>query len=129
MSVIQPRTKDMVDMSPIEPGTYPAAVTSAEAQTSKAGNSMVVVSIAVQVDEGKDPRPRTAYLAIEGKGTWGFDQFLRAIHMDEIADKLKEGEDVPIDTDAFIGQELNVVMSEQLYEGQVRDQIQTYLKR
>ncbi len=128
-AVIQPRTQDMIDMTPIDPGTYPATVTKAEPGTGKAkGTPLLVVDFAVNVPDRSEPCPRTSYMPTEGKGTWGFDQFLRAVNMEEIADQLKEGQDVPIDTDVFVGQELQVVIDHQEYQGTMRDTITTYLK-
>jgi len=117
----------MVDMSPIEPGTYPGKVVACTPGLSKSDNQKVDVDFAITVVAGDDPRPRTASMVIEGKGTWTFDQFLRAIHMEETADRLKAGEDVPIDTDAFIDQELQIIVGTQVYQGKERDSIDGYL--
>lgn len=128
MSVIQPRTSDMVDLSPIDPGTYPATITACETGTSGAGNPKIVVSHEVTVPDRSEPAPRDNHLAITGKGTWGFDQLLRACSMEEIADRLKAGEDAPLDTEVFIGQSVMVIIDQHEYQGSMRDSIVGYLK-
>ena len=127
MAVIQPRTQDMVDLTPLDPGTYKGRITSVTEGESKAGNPKIVVKFAVTTADGKT-RPRTAHIATTGEGAWNFDQLLRACHMENIANQLKAGEDIPFDTDALLEQELNLVMDHQLYQGQTRDQITSYLK-
>lgn len=144
MPVIQPDTSEALDMSPIEPGTYKAKVTEVKTQNSKGSGGkqsvpMIVPKFNVTVD-GKD-RARISYLVIQGPGSGGFDQLLRACHMDELADQYKDpGQpNPPFDTDTLINQELNVVIDTQLYqkldgsgnpvgEGEKRDYIKTFLR-
>lgn len=127
MAVIQPRTQDMVDLTPLDPGTYKARIGSVVAGQSKAGNPMITVKFAVSTADGKT-RPRTAYVATTGEGAWNYDQLLRACHMDKLADQYKAGEEIPFDTDSLLEQELNLAFDHQLYQGQTRDQIIGYLK-
>jgi hypothetical protein len=132
MPIVTPDTSQMVDMGPIEPGTYKAKVKACGVSKGKEkGTAMIVPDFEVFVPGQDEPRPRTAWLVIEGKGTWGFDQFLRALHMDELADKYKDpsvSPKPPLDTDIFVGQELQVVIEEQLYKGQKRDSISGYIR-
>lgn len=129
MPVVNPDTSAAQEMSAIEPGTYKARIADVEFKTSKsAGNPMIVPKIMVNVD-GKE-RPRSAYLVITGEGAYGFDQLLRATGFDELADKYKnkEGEKPEFDTDELIGQELNVVIEADTYNGQLRDKIKSFLR-
>lgn len=132
MPIVQPDTSQMVDMGPIEPGTYAAKVSACGAEKSKKGNSMIVPNFDVFVPGQAEPRPRTAWLVIEGKGTWNFDQFLRACHMEDLADKYADENlqpKPPLDTDIFVGQELQVVIESQLYNNQKRDAIVGFIKK
>lgn len=130
--IIQPDTSEAQDMAAIEPGTYPAEITAVDFQTSKkSGNPMIVPKFAVTVEQGKKPRTRQTYLVITGEGAFGFDQLLRACHLDEIADQYKDPSvqpKPPFDTDTLIGQKVQVVVVEDIYEGQKRDKISGYLK-
>lgn len=128
--IVTPDTTQMVNMGPIDPGTYKAKVKACGAQKGKEkGTNMIVPEFEVQV--GEDVRPRTAYICIEGKGAWNFDQFLRAVHMDALADQYADPNvqpKPPLDTDIFVGQELQVVIEPNMYQGQLRDQITGYLR-
>lgn len=126
MTIIQPRTQDMVDLTPLDPATYPARITQVTAGLSKAGNPKIVVVFSVTTSDGKT-RPRTAHIATTGDGAWNYDQLLRAVHMGELADRYKAGEEIPFDTDSLVEQELNLVITHQLYQDQTRDQISGYL--
>lgn len=128
MPVIQPNTADMEDLTPIEPNTYRARIVAVSSQSSKEkGNPMIVPEFAVKV--GDKERKRKAYLNITGAGSFSFDQLLRATGMAKFADRYRAGENVPFDTDALIGQELNVVITMGSYNGQPRDQISGYLPK
>jgi hypothetical protein len=125
MPVLEP---DLSEVGPIAPGTYQARIASVEVTKSKKGNPMIVPDFAVNVN-GKE-RSRSSYLVISGPGATGFLQLLRACHFDEAADAYlnPDTENPSFDSDAFVGQELNVVIEENLYEGEVRDQIRSFLK-
>ena len=105
-----------------------------EAGKSKAGNSKIMPKFEVTVDGKK--RTRTAHLVISGEGSMGFDQLLRACHMNDLADAYRDKSVTnkpPFDTDTLRGQELQVVIEENLYkpEGgveQKRDQITGFLR-
>ena len=93
------------------------------------GTPMIVPTFEVKYKDKK--RPRDAYVVTEGPGSWNFDQLLRAVHMDALADAYKDPAVTPkppFDTDSLIDQELNVVVVEQLYQGQKRDAINGYLR-
>lgn len=130
MPVVTPDTTQMEDLSPIEPGTYKAKVTACGSEKSKeAGTPMIVPKFDVDVN-GKT-KSRSTYLVIEGKGTWGFDQFLRAVHLDSLADQYKDpnvSPKPPFDTDTLIGQELMVNIDSDIYKGTVRDRIVGFLR-
>lgn len=128
MPVVQPNTSDMIDMTPIDEGTYPAKVLACGSQTSKKGNMMIVPKFAINVDG--DTREREAYQVIEGKGSGNFDSLLRACNMDDLADQYTDPEqnNPPFDTDVLVDQDLLVIVGKQMYEGQERDTITGYLK-
>lgn len=126
MPIVNPDTTQAQELSAIEPGTYKAKITAVEAQTAqKSGNPMIVVTF--EVDVAGKTRTRKAYLVIVGEGAFGFDQLLRATKFNDLADRLKAGEKVPFNTDDLVGQELNVVVESDTYNGQLRDKIRSYL--
>lgn len=132
MPIIQPDTSQAEDMSQIEAGTYKAKVVGCEVKNSKEkGTPMIVPKLAITVPGQPKPRTRYAYLVTEGAGAGGFDQFLRACHFDKIADQLKDPAVSPkpaFDTDQLINQELQVVVTEEIYQNQKRDRVQSFLK-
>lgn len=129
MPIIQPDTSGMMEQGAIEPGTYPAKIIDVEFQNSKSsGNPMIVPKIEITV-EGK-PRTRKAYLVITGEGAFNFDQLLRATGFGDTADQLKDPSVQPkpeFDTDELIGQEMQVIVEADTYNGQLRDKIRGYL--
>jgi hypothetical protein len=130
MPIIQPDTSAVKELGPIEPGTYPAKIAACDAKTSKSGNPMIVPAFEIEVGDG-DVRTRNAYVVISGAGAYGFDSLLRATGFDEIADQYRnpDAEKPAFNTDDLVGQELMVVVSENLYNGQKRDQITGYLRK
>lgn len=128
MPVIQPDTSEMEDLSPINPGTYQAEIISTDVQNSKEkGNPMCVPTFKVAVPDREKPATRKAYLPISGAGSFNFDQLLRAAGFQAEADEIKSGAKRPFDTDVLVGKRVNVVITENLYNGQKRDQISSYL--
>jgi hypothetical protein len=134
MPILTPDTSAAEDFSqPIPPGTYKARIVSVEAGRSKAGNAKIMPKFELTVDGKK--RTRTAHLVVSGEGSMGFDQLLRACHMADLADIYRDKSATnkpPFDTDTLIGQELQVVIEEQLYKPdtgpeQKRDQIVGFL--
>ncbi len=148
MPVLKPDLTEMVDLSPIAPGTYKAKITEAPTKQSKGDSAkgkksvwMVVPKFEITVDGADKPRTRTAYLPVEGAGTYGFDQLLRACHFDDLADQYKDPSqpNPDFDTDQLIGQELQVVIDSEIYqptdgagnpqgEPRLQDKIKTFLK-
>lgn len=130
--LIKPDLSDADSFGPIEPGTYPAKIESVDFKTSGKGNPMIVPKFTIEVN-GKN-RKRNSYLVISGEGAYGFSQLLRACHFDEIAQAYGD-KSIPLDqkpefnTDDLVGQELNVVIDHQLYNGEMRDTIKNYLKK
>lgn len=127
MPLISPDTSQAADFGPIEPGTYPAKITEVESTTSKSsGNPMIVVHLDINVN-GKS-RIRKAYLVITGEGAYGLDQLLRAVGFESDADNFKNGKGGSFDTDNLVGQDVNVVIESDTYQGQMRDRVQSFLK-
>lgn len=132
MPIVAPDTTQAQDMGPIDPGSYPATITACDSQKSKEkGTPMIVPKFDVTVPGAEKPRPRTSYIVLTGPGSWNFDQLLRAVHMDQLADQYKDpavNPKPPFDTDRLVGQKLQVVIEKDLYQGQVRDKITGFLK-
>jgi len=125
MPQIQP---DLSAVGPIQPGTYEATITACEVKTSKAGNPKIVPTFSVTV--AGESRTRQSHLVTSGSGAYGFGQLLRAAGFGDLADQYEDPDqpNPPFDTDELIGVQLNVVIEENMYEGQMRDQIKSYLK-
>lgn len=136
MPVLQPDTSAAEDFStPIPPATYPASIVACDVGKSKAGNQKIMPKFKIMVDGHE--RTRTAHLVISGEGSMGLDQLLRAVHMNDLADAYRDPTINPkpgLDTDTLVGQELQVVVEENLYKPdgggpeQKRDQITGYLR-
>src|SRR2546429_8835419 len=118
MPVLTPDTSAAEDFSqPIPPGTYKARITDVEVRKSKAGNQMIVPKFKIDVDGHE--RTRSSYLVISGEGSMGFDQLLRACHMNDLADAYRDkavASKPPFDTDTLREQEVQVVVEENLYK-------------
>lgn len=127
---LQPDTAEAADlMSPIPNGTYKAVIREAKVDTSKAGNEGLRLKVGVEVNGTE--RTRTSWVNVSGKGAIGFDQLLRACHMDDLADIYVSKDRVTkpaFDEQTLVGQNVQVVIDQQLYEGQMRDQIKSWLK-
>ena len=109
----------------IDPGTYPGKVIEVDVQTSKSGNPMAVTKFELNV--GGTRRVRKTYLVTKGAGAFNFYGLLKSTGFAELAEKLKSGEKVPFNTDSLIGQECHVVVTEELYNGEKRDKISSFL--
>jgi hypothetical protein len=125
MPIINP---DLTQVGPIEPGTYPAKIVKVDNQRSAKGNNMIVPTFEVSVRGSS--RNRSAYLVYEGPGARGFQQLLRACGMAQLAAQYEDPNQPspPFDTDQLLGASLNVVVDEEMYEGEKRDRITSYLK-
>lgn len=128
--LIQPDLSTAIDMGPIEAGTYPAEIKNVEAKLSKKQNPMLELDIDVTVKSGEKPRSRKAFLVITGEGAYNFGQLLRATHFDDLAEKYATpgGEKPPFDSDQLKGQKLNVIIDHQIYNGEKRDFIKSFLR-
>jgi hypothetical protein len=130
MPIVNPDTSNISEQGPIDPGTYKAKIVGVDFQTSKSsGNPMIVPNLEVDVN-GK-MRPRKTWLVITGEGAYGFDNLLRACGFDEIADQFRDPAVQPkpdFDTDQLIGQEVNVVIEPDTYNGQLRDKVRSFLR-
>jgi hypothetical protein len=123
---IYPNLKDVKEFQPIKPGTYKASITKCETKTSKSDNPMIVPTFGVEVDG--EVVSRDAFLLITGKGAFRFDELLRACRFDDIADRMRAGDDVPFDTDQLVGQRLQVTIENEPYENRIVDRVQRFLK-
>ena len=141
MPIIQPDLSEAADLSPISEGTYPGKIKEAVPEISKEKKTpMIRLKVGVQVD-GKE-RTRRAYIMTAGPGASGFDQLLRAVHMDELADKYKDPEVTnkpAFDTDTLVDQDVNVIIVPELFQQkgpdgnpigspEVRDRIKGFAK-
>ncbi len=126
MPIIEPDLSAVESLSPMEPGTYPATCLSAIPKTSSSGNPMIEVES--EVNYNGQTRKKKDWIVTSGKAAYKFENFLRAIGMDEAADKLRAGERFPIDTDTFLGATYNVIVEGDTYNGEPTDRIQKYLK-
>lgn len=127
MPVIMPDTSAAEELSNIQPGTYPATIVSAVPEKSKEkGTPMLVVTLNVNV-QGKD-RTRKTWIVTQGPGSFNFDALLRACKMNDIADRIKQpNAQVPFDTDSLNGQALQVIIETEMYNGQPRDKVKSFL--
>lgn len=125
MPIIQPDMSQTADQTPIDPGTYPAKVITALPGTSKAGNAKVTCEVDVMV-EGKE-RKRKIDVPTAGKGAFMWEQFLRACGFKEIANRLRNKENVPFNTDDLVGQSIQVVIENEMYNDNLQDKITRYI--
>jgi hypothetical protein len=131
MPIIMPDTSEAQSQEPIEPGTYHATIKSGASQMSKGeggkqARPMYVPTLEIQV--GDEKRTRKGFHLVSGPGAFTFDQLLRATGETELAEQIKANPgQIPFDTDLLNGREVMVVITHNLYNGQNRDQIQSYL--
>lgn len=128
MPILTPDTSSAQDFSRIDLGTYRAKIGKVESQQSKKGNPMIVPTFLLTVNNME--REVESFLVITGKGAMGFDKLLRAAGFGELADKYRDASvqpKPPFDTDALVGKVVNVVIDHQMYEGELRHTISTYL--
>lgn len=131
MPIIKPDLTEAVKFTVMEDGTYLATIKDADFQTSKEkGTPMVVPTL--EIDYRGEMQTRKAYLPITGKGAGGFEQLLRACHFDELADAYSSPEvtDKPeFNTDDLRGQEVQVIVTQSMYNGQMRDNVTGFLRK
>jgi hypothetical protein len=130
MGLINPDTTQMEDFKPVEPATYQGTIASAVPQKSKSkGTPQIELRTKIQVD-GKD-RTIVDWVITSGPGAFRFDQLLRAVNMNELADKYRAGEQVPFDTEALVGQSLQIVVDKELDQKNPdleRNRVKSYLR-
>lgn len=135
MPILIPDTSSAEDMDPSVANTYRARVVKMDGQLSnnkKVPQAVITFELAnVPREDNQEQRTikRMAWLNIEGAGSMGFDQFLRACGEKELADRVRRGEKPPINTDDFTSppKELNVVLAVGTYEGRRRDEVKGFL--
>jgi hypothetical protein len=139
MPVLQPDVSEMTDFQASVPNTYVAEIKKVDAVEAKKENEKTGKKTkGIQPEfEFRAPRladkeertvSRRAWLAIDGKGTFNFDQLLRCCGFKELADEMKARPgQVPFDTDILIGKRVGVVITTQVYEGKQSDQIDSFL--
>lgn len=127
MPIINPDTSEVKELLPLEPGVYPATIAATEFKTSKAGNPMLVVTFEILHDDVV--RKRNSYMVITGEGAYNFDSLLRAVGLDDYADRLKAGSKEPFDTDTLHGLELMVQVEQEAYQGRMVDSVRGFLKK
>lgn len=126
MPILTPDLSEVQAQEAIPPNTYRGRITGAETGTSKANNPKIVVTVVLTVD-GKE-RTRQAHLNTTGAAAFKFESLLRAVGMDDLANRYKAKEQIPFDTDTLIGHELNVVIDTEMYNNEPRDAIKSFLK-
>ncbi len=133
MPLIQPDTSNMTDFEASRPDTYLGTIVLVEPVVGKEkGTKGIQPSIefdAPRLADGEVRKVnRRAWLATEGKGTFGFDQLLRCVGLGEQADAIKNGGGrVGFDTDALVGKQVKVVLTNEQYQGKLQDSIQSFL--
>lgn len=133
MPVLLPDTSAAEDMDPSVAGTYPARSVKCEGAVTKEKKvPQAVIQFqltGVPREDNNEQRDikRTVWLNIEGAGSMGFDQYLRAIGMKDVADRIRNGERVPIDTDDLINKDLMVILKIGTYNDRRRDEVAGFL--
>lgn len=133
MPILMPDTSEAEDLRPSQAGTYRARITKCDAQMSKGEGGKAKVMMAVPtftfeapaLEDGK-PRKinRRSFMVISGPGSFNFDQLLRSIGEQGLADEVKARPgQVPIDTDFIAGKEVQVILTTGMYQGNQQDQI------
>jgi hypothetical protein len=136
--ILLPDTSKAEDMDPSVAGTYQARVVQMDGQLSrekKVPQAVIQVVLEAPREDNQEVRKirRYAWLNTEGAGSMGFDQFLRACKESEVADRIRSGEKVPINTDDFDGRaggqgkELLVVLKVGTFKGNRKDEIDGFL--
>lgn len=118
MPILKPDTSNAADLSPINEGIYKGSIVAVTAKKSKEKQeNMLELKCKLQVD-GKE-KERTTFVMLEGKGAGAFDNLLRAVHMDQLADVYKDPNvtDKPdFDTDSLLNQEVQFRIEADLYQ-------------
>lgn len=127
MPIIEPDLSETEQLGPHDPGTYKATIETVEATKGKEkGTPMLVLNCACVDGEGKVFH-RKAWVVTAGAGAGNFEQLLRACNLDGVADQLRTSK-APFNTDVLVGQQVNVILENEEYKGQMRDRINGFLK-
>jgi len=139
MPVIQPDVSEMTDFQASRPNTYEAVIKEVIGVRSKEPNKNTgKYTNGIQPTfEFKAPRladaeerliTRRKWLAIDGKGTFSFDQLLRCTGFKEVADSMKASPgSVAFDTDDLVGKRVQVIVTTVTFEGKLQDDIDSFL--
>lgn len=138
MPILTPDLSEMEDLRPSVPGTYRAKITKVDTQATKAkgdkpgGKPMAVPHFQFEAPsldgDGSRKVNRRTFLMVDGAGSFNFDQLLRATQNGAIADQIKANPGrVPVDTDIFVGKDVQVIVATDLYEGKQQDKIVSFL--
>lgn len=139
MPILMPDTSEAEDLTPSVPGTYRAVISKVGSQKSKEKqNDMVVPTYSFTapplnpdpITGKQEPRKvnRRSFLNITGPGSFGFDQLLRTTGNDKIADEIKAHPgQVPFDTDLVQGKEVQVIITNGLYNNKITDNVDSIL--
>lgn len=133
MPILLPDTSKAEDMDPSVANSYRGIVLKVEGQVSKEKKiPQAVVSVrftGVPREDNNEPRDitRMCWLNMEGAGSMGFDQFLRALKLTDIADRVRAGEKVPIDTSDLENKPITGILKVGEYNGRRRDEIHGFL--
>jgi hypothetical protein len=127
MPLITPNLKDVKDFKPLEEQNYNAKIVDVEPQVSSKGNNMIQVTF--DINNGGESVSRKAWMVIEGAGAYNFESFLRACGFDDYVNQLRAGTAQGIDTDAFVGLDVQVNIKHEMgKDDKVRDTIAGYFK-
>ena len=136
--ILIPDTSAAEDMDPSVAGTYKARVVKMDGQLSKekkVPQAVIFFQLEAPREDNQELRKitRPVWLNMEGAGSMGFDQFLRAVGETELADKVRAGLKPPINTDDFdgrgggAGKECMVILKVGEYNSRRRDEIAGFL--
>jgi hypothetical protein len=124
MPIIKPNLADVVSNDP-PVGTWPATITEVTDKVSGAGNPMLVVRCAMEVDGQK--YELSGFHVYTGRAAYSFENLLRATHFDDVADQLRRGQPLDFNTDNLLHQPVQVTVEEGVDQnGQKRKNIKAY---
>lgn len=121
-------TPDLTDVGAIKPGTYRGRVVAVQQGVSKAGNAKEIVTFELSVGDKK--RNKDAHMVTSGAGARNFMQFLKCAGFGEYVRALKDENIQPkpdFDDDELIDCEVLCVIDNQEYNGDITDNIVSYL--
>jgi hypothetical protein len=139
MPVIQPDTSEMTDFQASRPNTYRMLIKSVDLVEAKEPNKNTGRKTkgiqptfefrAPRLTDGEERTiTRRKWLAIDGKGTFSFDQLLRCTGNADVADQMKASPgSVAFDTDALLNKYVNGIVVTTVYEGKQQDDIDSFL--